>query len=76
MKDIEAGKMCIGATPFIKSTSSIESINYDESDLLQQNKRLPIIVPGILPVPRVIRHNGQTATIINRQAQNVITFVQ
>ena len=42
MKDIEAEKMCIGATPFIESTSYIESINYDESDFLQQNKRLPI----------------------------------
>ena len=47
-KILKLRKMCIGATPFIEYTSSIELINYDESDLLQQNKRLPI-TPSKLP---------------------------
>ena len=32
-------------------------------DLMLQKLKIPLIVPGILPVPRVIQHDGQTAAI-------------
>ena len=34
------------------------------------------VIPVIIPVPRVIRHDGNTVAIINCQPQNIITSVQ